>query len=400
MFSVNGYKLGTQLHKIRVNCNPLEILEGKEDQLTTGAWTAHLPCNRNLTCEMVEKNIGRAWDWFELSQNPNITWDVVYKHRDKPWKMRYISGSRHVTCEIVRNHPEIAWDYLGLACNPNLTWEFAKENLHKFGNSVTIHGACLARHPCVTWEIFRNCEFFTSVPLRVRYFCIFNPNLTRQIVQENPNFDWEGNGFFHRAILSARIDLNPPCPPWGFIPYENLTWEIVHKHLDQYDTLWNPWSCRASVTCDIIEANMDRPWNWYWVTRNPNLTWEFVEKYKDKPWDWKYMIRLPIITYEIVCNNPTRFSIQEFLIENPNVTVKILQKINSQYFGLLPWFVNTWGLLSCNPCMPYAYMKKNQSKNWNWNAMCQNEFLHDPRAYNRLLVNKAELREFVSVFYE
>ena len=37
---------------------------------------------------------------------------------------------------------------------------------------------------------------------------------------------------------------------------------------------------------NFIVRNMDKPWNWDWLSANPNVTWEIVEAYPDKPWDW------------------------------------------------------------------------------------------------------------------
>ena len=42
---------------------------------------------------------------------------------------------------------------------------------------------------------------------------------------------------------------------------------------------------------DMIESNIDLPWDWNYVSENPNLTFEFVQKYIDKPWDWEVISR-------------------------------------------------------------------------------------------------------------
>ena len=37
---------------------------------------------------------------------------------------------------------------------------------------------------------------------------------------------------------------------------------------------------------EIIENNPEKPWDWIWISYNPNLTMEIIEKYPSKPWDW------------------------------------------------------------------------------------------------------------------
>jgi hypothetical protein len=33
-------------------------------------------------------------------------------------------------------------------------------------------------------------------------------------------------------------------------------------------------------------ANPDKPWDWTWLSRNPNITTEIVTANPDKPWKW------------------------------------------------------------------------------------------------------------------
>ena len=41
------------------------------------------------------------------------------------------------------------------------------------------------------------------------------------------------------------------------------------------------------VTMEYVEKHLEKPWDWEWVSYNPNLTFEYVEKHLDKDWDWK-----------------------------------------------------------------------------------------------------------------
>ena len=38
---------------------------------------------------------------------------------------------------------------------------------------------------------------------------------------------------------------------------------------------------------EIIENNINKPWDWYGLSYNPNLTMEFIDKFNDKPWNWE-----------------------------------------------------------------------------------------------------------------
>jgi hypothetical protein len=36
---------------------------------------------------------------------------------------------------------------------------------------------------------------------------------------------------------------------------------------------------------EMIEKYPKKPWNWYEISCNPNISIEMIEKYPDKPWN-------------------------------------------------------------------------------------------------------------------
>ena len=65
----------------------------------------------------------------------------------------------------------------------------------------------------------------------------------------------------------------------------NITWEIIQANPDK-DWSWCMLSENPNITLDIIQANLDKPWNWFNLSSNPNISWEFIQSNLDKPWDW------------------------------------------------------------------------------------------------------------------
>ena len=66
-------------------------------------------------------------------------------------------------------------------------------------------------------------------------------------------------------------------------------------------------------TIDIINKYSDKPWDWGWISHNPNITLDFINKHPDKPWGWSsmFMIRNPAITFDLI---------NKFLSKNPAIT--------------------------------------------------------------------------------
>ena len=58
----------------------------------------------------------------------------------------------------------------------------------------------------------------------------------------------------------------------------NITWEIIQNNPDK-DWWWYNISRNPNITWDIIVANPDKNWNWGGISsRNPNITWEIYKK--------------------------------------------------------------------------------------------------------------------------
>ena len=116
-------------------------------------WTEHF-------WKFIENNIDKPWDWKWLSQNPNITFDIILAHPDKSWNWYWLSLNPNITFDIVLAHPDKPWKWGwdGLSCNPNIA----------FDNVLA--------HSDKPW----NWSWLSS-----------NPNLTFDIVLVHPNKPWD-----------------------------------------------------------------------------------------------------------------------------------------------------------------------------------------------------------------
>ena len=82
---------------------------------------------------------------------------------------------------------------------------------------------------------------------------------------------------------------------WNFIqetPDKPWNWEWISK---------NP-----NITMDIIRENPDKPWNWYCISQNPNITWDFIIENLDKSFNWRWISQHPNITWDIIRENPDK----------------------------------------------------------------------------------------------
>ena len=38
----------------------------------------------------------------------------------------------------------------------------------------------------------------------------------------------------------------------------------------------------------FILDNLDKPWDWGYLSKNPNITWEIIQANPDKEWNWNF----------------------------------------------------------------------------------------------------------------
>jgi len=55
---------------------------------------------------------------------------------------------------------------------------------------------------------------------------------------------------------------------------------------------------------EIIEKHPEKPWNWLYISMNPNITMEMIEKHPEKPWNWIGISCHPNLTMEIIEKHP------------------------------------------------------------------------------------------------
>ena len=184
-----------------------------------------------------------------LSENPNITWDIIKAHPDKPWNYKNVSRNPNITWDIVVSNPDEPWDYEYLSLNPNITMEIVLANPDKefVLNFIGDYQEPTEDHPETYLE------------------------MTVEMIQTNTyNFE----------LLS----LNP-----------NIPWEIVRATSDR------PWNyellcLNPNITPRIVENNPDKPWDYSILSENLNTTWEFVKANQDANWDYNNLQLNPMPT--------------------------------------------------------------------------------------------------------
>ena len=73
----------------------------------------------------------KDWNWYQLSNSPNVTMDFVMAHPDLPWNWNGLSDHPNMTMELVMAHPDKDWSWYWLSRNPNVTMDFVTAHIGK-----------------------------------------------------------------------------------------------------------------------------------------------------------------------------------------------------------------------------------------------------------------------------
>ena len=65
-------------------------------------------------------------NWFEITRNPNITWEIIQANPNEDWDWDYVSMNPNITWEIIQANHNEKWNWLSIAQNifqkhPHLT---------------------------------------------------------------------------------------------------------------------------------------------------------------------------------------------------------------------------------------------------------------------------------------
>jgi len=60
--------------------------------------------------QFVLDHSNKRLDFYDISRNENITWEIIQENPYFPWNMSGISRNPNVTWEIIQNHPELKWN--------------------------------------------------------------------------------------------------------------------------------------------------------------------------------------------------------------------------------------------------------------------------------------------------
>lgn len=238
--------------------------------------------NENLTLEIVKENLDKNWNYNYLLMNKSFMWEDIqyiyeYQNMNDTFSDTYISLNPNITMDIVINNPQHNWEYIFIIQNKNIKLEDIKKYLSIFEKKNNFIIDFLSLNENITWEqVVQNPEIKWSYD-----FLSSNKNITLDIIKANPDKNWNFN------CLSRNLSIT-----------------------------WN----------DIV-SNSQINWDWTFISSHPNITWKIIQENPNYPWCWGCVCYNPNITFEIILQSPLLKPYICNFIFNKNITIKIFNQL-------------------------------------------------------------------------
>jgi hypothetical protein len=296
---------------------------------------------------MILKNLDKNWNAEALSDNPSITFEMILQIKDiinLDWYK--VSQNKNITLQIIQEHPELQWHKHGLAGNKNIPFEYFEDKIPEgfpwyHCKNITIKDIVKYQDKNTKWEMISFNKNITmddidehpEFPWSWGEYVCWNPNLTIDMAIKHQEAMWWGAVSANKAITMDIIEEYPNLL-WDYecISFnENLTIDMIFKNLDK-EWVWSRICANPAMTLDIIVAYNHLPWEWDNLSMNKNLTSDFVLNNLDKNWDIRLLSANSMHNYRRE-KKIIRDRIQEVL--NVNRLLREMKDENS-YFKTMP----------------------------------------------------------------
>ena len=308
--------------------------------------------NHYLSLNLIEK-YKYKWDYWYLSENTNLIEEFILKYPDQNWNIKYLIDNNKITDfktlikfkyinkKIINNYPNKLWDWKWLIENTNIYIEYYipfnliekysyKWNYYLLSYNPNITEEFILKYPYQNWNIkylidnnkitdFKSLSKFKEI--------------NQCIIQKYPYKLWDWMWLIKNTNVNIKKSLNK----WDYFylnkfnteesilkyPYKNwnIKWLIDNNKITDFKAL----SKFKNINQYIIDNYPNKPWDWEWLIENTNIhiekhiSFNLIEKYKYK-WDYWYLTKNTNITEEFILKYLYQNWNINYLIKNNKIT--------------------------------------------------------------------------------
>lgn len=145
---------------------------------------------------------------------------------------------------------------------------------------------------------------------------------------------------------------------------------LLEKMIYKYPN--KPWnwaylSANPNISKHFIEQFINFPWRWDYVSCNKNINLDFVLKYIEKPWNWETLSEnLKLKLKEKYYNQPWEYT---YLCFNKYLSIHFIKNMLERVSDVSDW---NWDELSLHCNITISDIIENKELPWNWENVSYN----------------------------
>ena len=118
-----------------------------------------------------------------------------------------------------------------------------------------------------------------------------------KFILEHPDYEWDWNVISYSDTITPNDIISHPELPWKYYNivyiYDNFTIDLYLYLISFGFTFNNTKKLSSSKYIDMndVVKNPDIPWDYKYLSMNPNITWKIITSYPDLPWDLNWIAK-------------------------------------------------------------------------------------------------------------
>jgi hypothetical protein len=212
----------------------------------------------NYWFQFIKKNDKKDWNWDILTENINVSFEVIKDNIEYPWSNRHICLNENIT-------------YANVV-------EIIEKNIKCNGNQDDI--------------MFENMDTLMS----------FTRNMD---IEDNTNTEDDINTVFvisglDREMSAGNINIDV------FSGNKNFTTELIEKNPKNIPINYHYLSSNPNVSQEYFIKNIHKDWNMWSISKNSFVTFEFILQHPELEWDYHAFMLNPNCSLNIILDNPDK----------------------------------------------------------------------------------------------
>jgi len=228
----------------------------------------------------IHEYINYPWNFKSVSNNPYLTLSFMKKYENKEWDIYILSRNTFINFDIIEYFKHWDWDWYLLSSHHDLTFDIVEK---KYCNYLRWNWFDISKNKNMTLKIIEDNK---NYPWDINGISL-NPNLTFKYLLANMHLHWSWEHISMNSILvNENILINNLNLPWVWTKickYINLSCNFIINYIKLIPSWnWNKYSSNIYFDFKCLEVFPNVNFNWYEISKNPNITIEIYEKYRLK----------------------------------------------------------------------------------------------------------------------